>query len=457
MTLVEFYIKVLESTSFSIIEDVVYKDEEDVLTILDIPIALPTKKIINNYLKQDGTKNYIIFNPILEEVYTSRKNSNQVLNMLINMGKLNLSFSLCNIAKLLMGSTELKQTGMDIANFNTMLNKTVNNVAIKKIIDETAVNNIYKILMDNIGKELEPIRILLNKNGNIGKDKFSMVCSMYSPLLDYILEQEKQNIKIEEITGIKVRPKDVATIKTILNFMLCFEDEKSIKTGSSTNQPGLDSFLRLYVTFSEWFNNIAQETKVVDLELSEVATIPLSLTMEDIQNIPSLEREAKLYPSEGNLEANNTQPVLNQNSNRNSIMSKLNVGTVPTMNDINTPAMQAPDSNLSEYEKAKLAMAGKSGIQTEAIYNQIPTLNNYTGLRPDLHVANIYNNALPYEIPDISVLTQQHIPAGGISRLSNFNSVSTGTVTPNRHLSIAEKILLKEQQNNMLGNPYLYR
>ena len=87
MTLVEFYIKVLESTSFSIIEDVVYKDEEDVLKILDIPIALPTKKIINNYLKQDGTKNYIIFNPILEEVYTSRKNSNQVLNMLINMGK----------------------------------------------------------------------------------------------------------------------------------------------------------------------------------------------------------------------------------------------------------------------------------------------------------------------------------------------------------------------------------
>lgn len=166
MTLVEFYIKVLESTSFSIIEDVVYKDEEDVLTILDIPIALPTKKIINNYLKQDGTKNYIIFNPILEEVYTSRKNSNQVLNMLINMGKLNLSFSLCNIAKLLMGSTELKQTGMDIANFNTMLNKTVNNVAIKKIIDETAVNNIYKILMDNIGKELEPIRILLNKSGS---------------------------------------------------------------------------------------------------------------------------------------------------------------------------------------------------------------------------------------------------------------------------------------------------
>ena len=48
MTLVEFYIKVLESTSFSIIEDVVYKDEDDVLTILDMPIALPTKKIINN-------------------------------------------------------------------------------------------------------------------------------------------------------------------------------------------------------------------------------------------------------------------------------------------------------------------------------------------------------------------------------------------------------------------------
>ena len=52
MTLVEFYIKVLESTSFSIIEDVVYKDEDDVLTILDIPIDLPTKKIINNYLKK---------------------------------------------------------------------------------------------------------------------------------------------------------------------------------------------------------------------------------------------------------------------------------------------------------------------------------------------------------------------------------------------------------------------
>ena len=35
MTLVEFYIKVLESTSFSIIEDVVYKDEEEILKIFE--------------------------------------------------------------------------------------------------------------------------------------------------------------------------------------------------------------------------------------------------------------------------------------------------------------------------------------------------------------------------------------------------------------------------------------
>ena len=38
--------------------------------------------------------------------------------MLINMGKLNLSFSLCNIAKLLMGSTELKQCSMNITNLS---------------------------------------------------------------------------------------------------------------------------------------------------------------------------------------------------------------------------------------------------------------------------------------------------------------------------------------------------
>ena len=76
MTLVEFYIKVLESTSFSIIEDVVYKDEDEVLTILDIPIALPTKKIINKLLNP----NYKQLKDYQDKIIQSQNKNISLLN-----------------------------------------------------------------------------------------------------------------------------------------------------------------------------------------------------------------------------------------------------------------------------------------------------------------------------------------------------------------------------------------
>ena len=126
MNLIEFYTKVIESADFKIVKDVVYVDDDTVLKVSGVPLALPTNNIIQTMNNADGTVNYNLFNPLLEDIYT-RKDANQALARLLFMAKIKLSFSLAELSKLLLASTELKQTSMDVTNFITELNKEVNN------------------------------------------------------------------------------------------------------------------------------------------------------------------------------------------------------------------------------------------------------------------------------------------------------------------------------------------
>lgn len=413
MNLIEFYTKVIESADFKIVKDVVYVDDDTVLKVSGVPLALPTNNIIQTMNNADGTVNYNLFNPLLEDIYT-RKDANQALARLLFMAKIKLSFSLAELSKLLLASTELKQTSMDVTNFITELNKEVNNPAIKKIVDDTNTTNIHKILFESIGKENEPIKIVQNKNSKISKDKFGMVTTLYSPLLDWIYEKEKLG-KVEEINGVKTRPKDVAILKTILKYMLLLSEDNVRRVGSNTTYPGLDGYLQLYLTVAEWFNTIAEDLKGLSLELYEGAYIPLKITADEYSKLDmeKLKLEASLYPKEYNPTVTGVKdniPSPTATSARASLLDKFNskwdsaeqpviaqhnsyLNTTPTVKPLEVPATKA----MSEYDKAMMLLSGKT--ITEPIYVDVPDVRNYHGPRADLHVSHIYNSAPAYVNP----------------------------------------------------------
>ena len=75
-----------------------------------------------------------------------------------------------------------------------MLNNEVNNPAIKKIIDEKAISTVYGIMKDGVENGCEPLKnSFLTKMKKVNNSKYGRVCSIYSPLLDYILEEEKES------------------------------------------------------------------------------------------------------------------------------------------------------------------------------------------------------------------------------------------------------------------------
>ena len=460
MKLLDFYVKLIKSLQMEVKNDIVHIDDEDPLTIGEIPVALPTNNIISKMLNPDGTKYYIIFNPILEQVYSTKKNSNVVLQNLITMGKLNLNVSLTYLAKLMMGGTELKQCSINVTNFIKLLNEEVNNPAIKKIVDDKTIATIALILKDAVENGCEPIRINLNRNEKVNNNKFGRVCVVHSPLLDYIAEEEEKYgvNKLDVVRGQKTRPKDVAVLKAILKYLLLFEgNEKEKKIGSNTNQPGLDAFLNIYVLYANWFNTLAEDLKAVDLDISQEAKIELQLTEEDLSKIESLETEASLYPDEGTTHVTHNATIPQAGGTREALLNRFkeNAATVPVQQttlvnqhqNAHVPQVQNNVGELTEYQKIKMQLNGT--VPSTAVIHPIPSLRGYTGLRADLHVANIYNDAPEYIRP-LDTYT-----GGGASRLTQ----STTGLQPQQQgvFKSIEQRELEARQSQAYFHPFLAR
>ena len=468
MSLVEFYTSVLKSLNFIVEDDAVYLDEDKEFTLVGIPVVLPTRENIVTMLKEDGSPAKVIFNPLIEDVY-SRKQGNKTLTAMVTLAKMNLSFSLASLSKLLMGAVDNKQTGFNTTAFVTLLNKTIANPAIKKLVDPKSIEVVFKILSDLVSTDIEPIRIIQVKNGKVGDEKFSVVTTIYSPLLDHIIKMESEG-KIEDINGVTVRKKEVDTIKAIIKFMLSFEDENAIRLGSNSNQPGFMSLMSLYIAVATHFNDMAEELRKIDLEAYDNAKINLQLKFEDLEDIETLVTEAKLYPTESStigaikeavpVSTTPTRPV-------NPLLAKLNTVQNSKANNIPYTAVTTAESTMTEYQKAKMALNGGSA----PVINEIPSLHNYRGPRPDLHVANIYNAAQPYNpylntTPEQPVQVQYdqygrpivpQVQQGYNPHLNNIpqevNHYNGSNTTSRVHVSFSERL----QQEQAQKNPYLNR
>lgn len=461
MHLLEFYTKTLTSFNLVIDDTQVKLENGKELKLGSLPVCMPTRENVTTMIGPTGVPTKVIFNPLIEDIY-SRKQSDKSLTKLITLGKINLSFSLASIATLLMGAVDKKQAGFTISSFLSTLIPTIDNAGIKKIIDEKALTTIHKIFLETIQTDIEPIKITQTKNGKVSDDKYSIVTSVYSPLLDHILEVKEREGKVESIAGINVRPKDVGTITAIIKYMLSFDTENVIRLGSNSNQPGFESLLTMYLTIANHFNTVAEELRAIDIEAYETALIKLDLKLEDLANLAQLSIEAKMFPSEASIvkaEVVKEEPVARVNpllQNLNNAQSRATAYQSPSPGyahggmAMNMPTQQPAQpnmDNMSDYQRAKMALAG-----TNIVVNQIPNVNQYHGPRPDLHVGNIYNNAQPYQNPLLAQPSYQGNQNNYIPQQNNQPNYYNGSNQQSRiHVSFAEKQRLAEMQSN----PYL--
>lgn len=425
MNLIDFYSNMVESVGFTISENggIISGNDVNIENDIGVPIMLPTKDNLNSILAEDGKVQKIMFNPLIEDVFT-KKNNNISLEKCIMFSNMKLIYNLTNIGLLLISSIENTDSNFKLNDFYeniALVLKKLTNV--KKLVDDSTETIWTSIITNSImDKEYRAIMISQVKRGKIGKDEFNYVTSIHSPLLDYILEKEKDNEKITELLGVKVRPKDVGIIKAILTFMLngiTEEEGSKLAIGSNSEYAGLESFLTLYITIADYFNEVTESCKKLDEDYYKEAVINLKLKLEDLKYLPDLKRSAIAIPSEKSLDKtsslkdriNNTRDMLNEPIKKSYITQVEERQEVYPVQDERYNVVEPKVSNFSSL------MAKITGMKLPQS-NNIPDVNEYGGPRRDLHVSNIYNEAPRYRNERESIYN----PSGRTSRLSDVDS-----------------------------------
>lgn len=429
MKLLDFYTKMVKTVGFTVTEDgsILAGDTNKIQNELNVPIVLPTKENMKSILNRDGSVQKIMFNPLIEDIFTKR-NSNISLEKSISFSNIALIYNLANIGSLLIMSIDDTNGNFKLNDFyerTALVLKKLTNV--KKLVDDDTLEIWNKIITgSSLDKDLRAIMITQVKKGKIGKDLYNYTTSIHSPLLDYILEKEAEDEKITSILGVKVRPKDIGLIKSILTFMLngiTEEEGSKLSIGSNSEYAALESYLTLYLTVSEYFNEITESCKTLDEEFYKGAKIHLELTLDDLKLLPVLKRDAITIPSERSLDK--TSSLKDRiNTTRDSISNEPYRGNnepyKPTqekeayrVQDERYNVVEPPRSN---YNSLMAKITGRAPIQE----NTVPSARNYTGPRPDLHVGHIYDEAPRYRVEnERNIYGGSYNPNGRSSRLSD--------------------------------------
>lgn len=450
MNLIDFYTNTLTSLGFEIKENKIYVDDgRAMLNDNNIPYALPSKENLKDILNPDGTPKMVIYNPLIEDSFT-KKTEFDSLSISLKMAKLKLGHSMIYLGKLLMLSIENASGEFKLNDYYSSLSSITKNRAIKKIVDDTTLaaweNICVKALIDpETSDELKLLEIKQSKSSKVGKDKFNTVTSVYSPILDYILEQEKEDNKITEILDQKLRPKDVSVIKYTLLFLLNgIEDTEhnTISLGSNSDFSRFDSLMTIYITLAEYFNELSTLLKDFSSVDYDFSYINLTVSLDDMTNLEVLRRDALIIPSEKSLIGNVTNPSVMEKLKINAMKINDRPGVVHEMGNATqfTPQTQQSNGyplqqqtttgypgqtpnigypahdpryaqqNIAYQQPVQQPVQAQQPVQEtsmfdkvmnkitnrpDAAHHNVPNINNYNGNRPDLHVSHIYNEAQP--------------------------------------------------------------
>lgn len=458
MKLEDFYKNVLESTGFLVGEngEVLINKETPVMN-KDLPYYIPTKENINTVYGSNGKIQKILFNPLIED-YFNKKNSNDSLKKIIVMSELYLTEKIINIAINLLNITDEPTGDFKLSNFYNSLGLLgKNNPNRKKLVDQNT-HKVFDLVFSNVVSDPENRIVKFDqvRSGKIEKEKFNVVTSLYSPFLDTILNLQKEG-PITELLGVKVRQKDVDIIIIILEFLLNGikeENTNTIAIGSNNDYAGLESFLILYIALSEHLNEVTESlNNILKDDVEEDSEINLKLSLKDLEELPRLKSSAILVPSEKSLATRD----LPEQHLQSSIKDKLNNYKTVSINTVNNNVIdnnipnnilsgtlsQSPNVNYNTApaeNNLNSIMAKITGVVHQAVQQNnmmVPNINNYNGPRPDLHVANIYNEAEMYNAAQNNF--GMYVPQGQVSRFDN-----KGT-----YLTASER---QQQQMNFGGN-----
>lgn len=417
MKLLDFYTNMVKSVGFTVSEEggIISGNGVNIENDFQIPIMLPTKENLDSILSQDGKVQKIMFNPLIEDVFT-KKNSNISLEKCITFSNMKLIYSLSNIGLLLISAIDDTDSNFKLNDFYekvALVMKKLTNV--KKLVDDNTENIWSEVITNSImDTEYKAIMISQVKRGKIGKESYNYVTSIHSPLLDYILEKETDNEKITELLGVKVRPKDVGIIKSILTFMLngiMEEDGSKLSIGSNSEYAALESYLTLYITIVEYFNEITESCKTIDADFYKEAKFDLKLSLSDLKLLPELKRTAITIPNEKSLDR--TSSLKERLNNTRDMLSE-------PRRDVRYEREErypVQDERYNEVEPVKStfnSLMAKITGRNIPNDNRIPNREDYNGPRPDLHVSRIYDEAPRYRQRE-----DVYNPTGRASRLSD--------------------------------------
>lgn len=417
MKLLDFYTNMVESVGFTVNENggIISGNDVNIENDFQIPIMLPTKENLDSILSQDGKVQKIMFNPLIEDVFT-KKNSNISLEKCITFSNMKLIYSLTNIGLLLIHAIDDTDSNFKLNDFYekvALVMKKLTNV--KKLVDDSTENIWSQIITNSImDTDYKALMISQVKRGKIGKDSYNYVTSIHSPLLDYILEKETENEKITELLGVKVRPKDIEIIKAILTFMLngiMEEDGSKLAIGSNSEYAALESYLTLFITIVEYFNEVTESCKSIDADFYKEAKINLKLSLDDLKLLPDLKRTAITIPNEKTLDKTSTlKERLNTTRDMLSEPRRDN-------REVRDERYPVQDERYNEVEPVKSTFNSLMAKITGRVIpndNRIPNRDDYNGPRPDLHVSRIYDEAPRYRQRE-----DVYNPSGRPSRLSD--------------------------------------
>lgn len=352
MALNEFYKQVIENMGLYVSEDgFIYSsgNKDKVLITNDgKPMVLPMKEHINSVFDKDEDGNIVVtktlFNPIDEDVVKGDSPSLKKLKIFAER-RFSHIFNITGLLLLSLAANKdlQKKTGLEINKFLSSITQAQSQ-GIKNLVDDKSIDNWNKIYENTLKKPNGLFTIFLKKKGKYQGETYNRLAVLGSDTYDELIKAEKD----DEVTGVKLRNKDIVIFKLIYNYIIeDFEEEGTMSVGSNDNEsPAFISLMSLYLKLITRTNRLLKYLKDINQELFDSAFIPSLISTEKLFTLKEFSNELITIPNETDL--NRSTITLSKIDDIPS--SILNTTTVDTRAQ---QSVQQPVNNLNQQPYPK--------------------------------------------------------------------------------------------------------
>ena len=363
--LIDFLKRVLTSIGLKYTEDGYVQIEADgsdsPVLLCGKSLVLPTQENINTMVGTgESGENEVLklpFNPIYED---SVKGDTKCFQWLRIYMEKRISHTVAGLGELLltMASDKSLQTKtttainkflMSINDAKTPHNSTGRN----KLIDVKTVENWLKLYTSYALKPVGLVSITVKKSGKIDGVKYNRVATLISDLYDVLLEATADT----PVNGVKLRNKDIAVFKLLIEFMLDgIKDNQSIYEASMDSEhPAFISLTKLYIKIMNKLMPMVKVLKNINPETGDSAYLEISITEDELDNLGIYKPFLLTLPEEFDLIGNsnkkaNKLPSIDVNTINNS--PSLSAPAIVSNNPILNDAVRASQTVIAEPSKA---------------------------------------------------------------------------------------------------------